>query len=470
MPPAPPPQSGRIEDPRRGGRGTTATQSPYKSLPEFCRVAATLRPSADSDIKIEVWLPTSGWNGKFEGIGNGGWAGTIGYPAMAEALGRGYATAGTDTGHVGGSASFALGHPEKLVDFGYRAVHEMTVKAKAIVDAYYGGGPKLAIWNSCSTGGRQAITEAERYPGDYNGIIAGAPAIYNMSHHAARLALWAAVHRTEDSYIPPEKYPMIHQAVLNACDALDGVTDGIIEDPLRCHFDPNVLQCQGADGPSCLTPAQVETARIMYSPIKGLVGAPPLLQPGTELSWGTLAGPKPLPLALDALKFVVFKDPAWDIRKFNAATDLDLAARSDENVLSLTDPNLRPFFDTGGKLLVYHGWADPQVPAQNAIRYFNDVVKTTGKSTVGRSIQLYMVPGMGHCRGGVGPDTFDKVGTMEHWIAQGTAPAQIVASHETMGTVDRTRPLCPYGQVAKWKGSGSTDRAENFACTAADSR
>jgi feruloyl esterase len=438
----------------------------YRSLPEFCRVTATVKPSADSDIKMEVWMPASGWNGEFEGVGNGGWAGVIGYAAMGEAMRAGYATASTDTGHVGGSASFALGHPEKLVDFGYRAVHEMTVQGKAMTDAYYGGRPTRAIWNACSTGGRQGITEAERYPADYEGVIAGASAIYSMTIHAARVAVNAIVHRSEDSYIPPEKYAMVHDAVLAACDATDGVKDGVIEDPLRCHFDPKVLECKGADAPSCLTTAQVDTMRVLYSPVKGLPGQPPLLQPGTELGWGTLSGPDPLRLSLDAFKFVVFKDPAWDMRRFNAATDLPLAVKSDDNVLSLTDPNLKPFFDRGGKLLMYHGWADPQVPAQNSVRYFGEVVKATGKGVVGKSVQLYMVPGMGHCRGGAGTDTFDKVGAMEQWLAQGTAPAQIVASHATSGSIDRTRPLCPYGQIAKWKGAGSTDEATNFACVA----
>jgi feruloyl esterase len=436
----------------------------YRSLPEFCRVTAILKPSGDSDIKMEVWMPASGWNGEFEGVGNGGWAGVIGYAAMAEALSAGYATASTDTGHIGGSASFALGHPEKLVDFGYRAVHEMTVQGKAITDAYYGGRPTRAIWNACSTGGRQGITEAERYPADYEGVIAGASAIYSMTIHAARVAVNAIVHRSEDSYIPPQKYAMVHAAVLAACDAADGVKDGVIEDPLRCHFDPKILECKGADAPSCLTTAQVETMRVLYSPVKGLPGQPPLLQPGTELGWGTLGGPDPLRLSLDAFKFVVFKDPAWDMRRFNAATDLPLAVKSDDNVLSLTDSNLKPFFDRGGKLLMYHGWADPQVPAQNSVRYFGEVVKATGKGAVGKSVQLYMVPGMGHCRGGAGTDTFDKMGAMEQWMVQGTAPAQIVASHATSGSIDRTRPLCPYGQVAKWTGAGSTDDAANFAC------
>jgi len=441
----------------------------FRNLPAFCRVAATLKPSNDSDIKIEVWMPASGWNGKFQGVGNGGWAGSISYPALRAAVAAGYATASTDTGHVGNTAAFALDHPEKLVDMGYRAVHEMTVQGRAIVDAYYGSRPTRSFWNGCSQGGRQAITEAERYPADYDAILAGAPALYNMELHVARVALNAFVHRTADSAIPPEKYAMVHDAVLAACDARDGVKDGVIDSPTSCNFDPAVLACKGADGPSCLTAAQVETMRGLYSPIKnarGTIVSPPLLQPGTELAWGTLAGAKPLGLATEAMQYVVFKDAGWDWHRFNPATDFDMALRSDEHVLGLTDPNLKPFFDRGGKLLMYHGWADPQVSAQNSVRYFDDVVKTTGKGMVGKSISLYMVPGMGHCAGGPGTDTFDKMGTIEHWVETGRAPEQIVASHVKDGKTERTRPLCPYPQVAQYRGSGSTDEAANFVCKA----
>jgi feruloyl esterase len=395
----------------------------FRNLPTFCRVAATLKPSSDSDVKIEVWMPASGWNGKFRGVGSGGWAGSISYPALAAALAAGYATASTDTGHVGNTAAFALGHPERLVDMGYRA----------------------------------------------DAIVAGAPGIYNMELQVTRVALNAFVHRTADSSIPSEKYGMVHDAVLAACDARDGVKDGVIDNPTRCAFDPSVLACRGADGPSCLTAPQVETMRALYAPIKnarGEIVSPPLLQPGTELGWATLVGPKPLDLATGAMKYIVFKDADWDWHRFNRATDLDLALKSDDGVLSLTDPNLKPFFDRGGKLLMYYGWADPQVPAQNSVRYFNDVVKATGRGAVGKSIQLYMVPGMGHCTGGPGTDTFDKMGAIEHWVETGRAPEQIIAYRVKNGRADRSRPLCPYPQVAQYKGTESTDDAASFICKA----
>ena len=230
--------------PPAGGRGPAGggrAGGPFAALPAFCRVAATLTPTNDSDIKIEVWLPASGWNGKFQAVGNGGWAGAISYPAMAERLTRGYATSSTDTGHTGGSGRFALGHPEKFIDFAYRSEHEMTVKAKAIIDAFYGRAPQRSYWNGCSTGGRQGLTEAQRYPDDYDGIIAGAPANPRTHLNAWQLSIAQAMLKDPASFIPPAKYPMIHQAVVAACDALDGVKDGLIDDPPRCRFDPKSL-------------------------------------------------------------------------------------------------------------------------------------------------------------------------------------------------------------------------------------
>src|SRR5438874_4043215 len=219
------------------GRGRAGAADPYKDLPAFCRVIATLKPSSDSDIKVEIWLPAEGWNHKYEAVGNGGWAGVISYSALAEALRDGYATSSTDTGHVGGSGSFAYQHPEKLIDFGWRSEHEMTVKSKAVIAAFYDDSPRLAYWNGCSTGGRQGLKEAQRFPADYDGIIAGAPA------NRTALALWIAFAELKDpaSVIPASKYPVVHQAVLAACDASDGLEDGLIQDPTKCRFDPKVI-------------------------------------------------------------------------------------------------------------------------------------------------------------------------------------------------------------------------------------
>jgi feruloyl esterase len=445
-----------------------AGEAPFRALRAFCRVQVTVTPTSDSDIKVEVWMPLEGWNGRLLAVGNGDAGGAISYAAMTNALRRGYATSSTDTGHVGNSMAFALGHRQKYVDFGYRSLHEMTVTAKAIIDAFYGTPPQRAYWNGCSQGGRQGITEAERYPSDYDAIIAGAPAIDYMSLHAARMALNLFVHRSEDSYIPPEKYPAIHRAVLDACDAVDGLRDGLIQDPTRCGFDPGVLACATGDAPSCLTPAQVETARGMYSPIKasGRVVSPALLQPGSELEWGRLAGPEPLWNAVEPFKYVVFNDPAWDWHSFSLPKDLPRALQVDGGVINLTNPDLVAFFNRGGKLMMYHGWADPQVTPLNSVDYFKQVLKATGERRQRRSIELYMEPGVNHCWGGEGPDAFDVVGALEQWEDTGVAPARMIASQSIGANGTRTRPLCPYPQVATYTGIGSTDSAENFRCAA----
>jgi len=447
--------------------GNAAASSPFASLPAFCRVTATLKPTSDSDIKIEVWLPAAGWNEKFQAVGNGGWAGVIPYGALAAAVARGYASAGTDAGHSGNSAAFAVGHPDKVVDMGYRAVHEMTVHAKAIVAAFYGDAPRLSFWNGCSQGGRQGITSAARYPADFDGIVAGAPAVNFMNLHAGRIALNQAVNRSAAHMVPPEKYATVHAAVLNACDGLDGVTDGVLENPRACRFDPQVLECKGADAANCLTASQVQGAKAFYSPVThpttGKVLMPGL-ELGSELSWSTLGGPQPLGNAVEGFKYVVFQDANWDWRRFNLATDLERAEKADNGVLNSSDPNLKPFFDRGGKLLIYHGWSDPQVLPGNTINFFNRVVDVAGGEAVGTAMQLYMVPGMNHCRGGAGTDTFDVMGPIEQFVASGYAPARIPASRIVNGTVERTRPLCAYGQAAQWNGTGSTNEAANFAC------
>jgi feruloyl esterase len=453
--------------------GSTRPGQPPPNLsrmPGFCRVAATLAPSSDSDIKMEVWLPSEGWNGKFQAVGNGGWNGNIVYGSLARALEHGYATASTDTGHEGGTGKFALGHPEKLIDFGYRAVHEMTVKAKAIIAAYYGDGPKLSYWNGCSSGGKQGLKEAQRFPADYDGIVAGAPA-NNWTNQMSQ-GIWIAqfVHKSEASFIPPSKYPLIHKAALEACDALDGVKDGLIEDPRRCHFDPKVLACKGEESADCLSAAQVETARKMYQPAKiPKTGQEffPLLEPGSELGWTGLAGAQPFAIPVDHFRYVVFKNPEWDWHAMNFDKDVALAAKMDTDIINATDPNLKAFFGHGGKLLMYHGWNDQLIAPRNAINYYKSVADTLGgESKIADSMRLFMAPGMGHCSGGEGPFAFDPMSVIEPWVEKGKAPEQIVAAHITAGKPDRTRPLCPYPQTAQYKGSGSIDDAANFVCKA----
>lgn len=462
--------AGSFTRPVAGGvdTGGASANSQFSGLPAFCRVAATLTPSSDSDIKIEVWLPMSGWNGKFQAVGNGGWAGVISYNALALAVASGYATVSTDTGHASNGGSFAYEHPEKMIDFGYRSEHEMTVAAKAILANFYGRGAELSYWNGCSTGGRQGLSEAQRYPADYNGIVAGSPGNNRTHLYAWSVSVSQAAHKDEASYIPPSKYAMIHKAVLEACDALDGIKDGLIGDPTRCHFDPKVLACKGADGPSCLTAGQVETAQRIYTPAKNpRTGQEiyPGLEPGSELGWAVHAGPEPMSFATDGFKYVTFKNPAWDYRTLNLDSDVALADKVDDGATSDMDPNLKDFLGRGGKLLMYQGWSDQNVSPLNTVQYYQSVLKTMG-GTPGDSIRLFMFPGMGHCGGGEGPNTFDAIGALAQWVEKGPAPEQILASHRASGAVDRTRPVCAYPKTAVYKGAGSIDDAANFACQA----
>jgi feruloyl esterase len=440
-----------------------------RPLPDHCRVTATLAPSNDSEIKIEVWMPLAGWNNNLQSVGNGAWAGTISYPAMATALSSGYATASTDTGHTGNTADFILQHPEKVTDFAYRAVHEMTVAAKAIVSAYYGKPPLHSYWNGCSTGGRQALTEAQRYPGDYDGIIAGAAANYVTHLQGAQVWTTQLMHKSEAAYIPPAKYRMLHDAVLAACDALDGVKDGVLEDPTRCHFDPKDLECKAGDAPSCLTPPQVEAARKTYlGPVDGHgTSLFPGLERGSETGWATLSGPKPMSLADETYKLLVFKNPNWDYLTLDASRDFANADKVAGTLMNAIDPNLKPLFARGGKVLMYHGWADPGIAPRNSVNYYESVLKANGgPRKASDSIRLFMVPGMGHCRGGDGTDTFDAVSMLDQWVANGKAPDRLEASHSANGVVDKTRPLCPYPQTAVYSGAGSTNQSANFICKA----
>jgi feruloyl esterase len=448
---------------------------PAPNLPAFCRVSATLRPTSDSEIKIEVWLPAD-WNGKFEANGNGGWSGSISPATLATGLRRGYAVAMTDLGHEGSTAAFAVGHPEKLIDFGYRAAHLMTVTAKAIVAAFYGHSANYSYWNGCSAGGRSAMIEAQRFPNDFDGIIAGAPAL-NWTGRAL-LAIWIAQanHLDEASYIPPSKYAEVHSAALDSCDALDGVKDGVIEDPTRCHFDPEVLRCKDADGPACLTSAQVATARAIYSGVtnpRTKEAVAPGFERGSEIGWATMGGPQPLAIGYDMFRHVVFQDAAWNYKALNFDSDVERTMRAEAGALNAMDPNLKPFL-SHGKLIQYHGWSDPQIAPFTSVQYFqsvlaamgdqSNVAAVSGQLKVNDAYRLFMIPGMAHCGGGDGTSTFDMLTALEQWVEKGKAPDQVPASRIRAGKPDRTRPLCPWPQVAVYNGTGSTDEAVNFTC------
>jgi feruloyl esterase len=449
------------EDLARLALRNTSIDSAAPGASGACRVAATLRPTADSEIHMELWLP-AGWNGKLLAHGNGGWSGSINSTTLQSAASRGYAAAMSDTGHPGGSASFALGHPEKLIDFGYRSSHEMTVAAKAIAAAFYGRAPARSYWTGCSAGGRQAMMEAQRYPADFDGIVAGAPGL-NWTGRALE-AVWVAqaVHSEEAAYIPREKFALIHNAVLNACDEIDGVKDGIIENPEKCRFDPAQLECKLGGDLACLNPSQVEAARKIYASrtetrsgrliVAGLAR-------GSELGWATMGGPQPLGLGIDLFRFVVFQDPQWDFRTFRFDEDVPRTWQAEGGILNALDTNLKPFFERGGKLIQYHGWSDPQIPPGFSVDYYRSVLKALGERTVLQSYRLFMVPGMAHCGGGEGTSTFDMLPALEEWVERGKAPDRILASRG-----ERTRPLCPFPQTASFAGAGSIEDAANFAC------
>ena len=447
--------------PPSGGRGV--------SIPEHCRVAATLRPTSDSEIKMELWLPATGWNGKYQAVGNGAFNGNINHGQMTPALARGYAVSSTDTGHTGNNASFALGHPEKLVDFGWRAMHETAVASKKMIAAYYGNDPKFSYFNGCSAGGRQAMKAAQRYPADFHGIIAGAPGLDWTGRAARAVQIAKHLEQNKAGQLGDAERQLLHNAAVESCDLIDGVKDGVIENPKRCKFDPGVLVCKGAGEERCLTAAQIETARMVYAPAtnpktKRAING---LEPGSELGWTDLGWTASArATGLEQFRFLVFGDPAWTIQKFNFDSDIVLAEERDNNTVNALDPNLKPFISGGGKLIQYHGWIDPQIAPAGTTQYYDRVAAALGgRDRIDSSYRLFMAPGMGHCSGGEGPNTFDMLTALERWVEGGIAPDQIVATiTRPAANLDRSRPLCPYPQVAVYSGTGSTDDARNFAC------
>jgi feruloyl esterase len=457
--------------PPGGGGGNTMT------LPAFCRVEATARPTGDSDIRFEIWIPPAdAWNGKLQGVGNGGYSGAIGYAAMAAGLRRGYAVASTDTGHAGDDMKFGQGHPEKVIDWAYRSIHVMTEASKLVVRNAQGRFAEHAYFVGCSTGGHQALSEAQRYPDDYDGIVAGDPAHNRIRQTFAFLYGWVATHTADGKPIlPPAKLALLTKGAVDACDGLDGLKDGIIDDPRRCHFDPAKLACRGgADEASCLTSAQVEAARKMYEGAKNPRTGEPIYAgwprgsesfgPNPIQSWRQYVLDPAEPMRVDFFRYFLFHDPNWDYRTIDMDHDLAYAEQK-LSFMSANEKDLTPFRKRGGKLLMYTGWADPVVPPQDTVAYYDGVTKAMGGPEKTRDFyRFFIAPGMGHCSGGPGPNQFDMLAALEHWVEKGVAPERVAASHVTNGKVDRTRPLCLYPQVARWKGTGSADDAANFSC------
>ena len=452
----------------RGGGRQGGPAAPAIVLPEHCRVQAVLRPSADSHIEMEVWLPAQAWNGKFQAVGNGGWAGSISYAAMATALQEGYATASNDTGHKGGNALFAIGHPEKLVDFAYRAVHEMAVQSKAIVRAYYSRPARLSYFNGCSTGGRQGLMSAQKYPEDFDGIVAGAPANFQTHLHTWDLSVSIPVLKNPAAAVPAPKLQMVNRAVIAACDAQDGVTDGLLNDPRACSFDVATLQCKAGDAENCLTAAQVESMKRVYAPARTSSGQVvfPGKDPGSETGWGTAIGGGDRPGAVPLGSFLVaYGDPDWDWRTFDLDRDLKVVDEKVGSIVNAVNPDLSAFKARGGKLLMYHGWNDTAISAGNAIDYYSSVLQRMGRGQ-DDWLRLFMAPGMQHCGGGPGPNQVNWMAALERWRESGKAPDRLEASRVTNNRVDMTRPLCPYPQLAQYTGVGSTNDADNFVCKA----
>ena len=471
--------AGSFVAPGRGG----GPGQPLTDLPAFCRVQATLRPSIDSDIRMELWLPASAngsgeasrtvWNGKLRGTGNGGLGGgtAVNAGALENGVRRGYATAGNNTGHAGDS-SYALSHPEQIKDFGYRSAHEMTVASKALIAAFYGTPPKTSYMAEGGGGTIAALSSAQRYPGDYDTIAVTGMSSYLTRHTFGQMWIWQATHKDAESFIPPAKYPVLHNAALDACDALDGLKDGIIGDVAHCRFDPASTLCKAGNGPDCLTAPQVEAAKKIYAgphnPRTGEEIYSPLY-PGGELGWGQLAGgDAPLGIPVEFFKFYVFRNGGWDYktRPVNFDSDVTASNRAEIQPVNAVDPDLSRFFARGGKLLLVDGWADAAVPPKVAINYYNAVVKKLGAKKVKESMRFFMVPGMGHGPGTNGAENFnfDALGLIEQWKENPKAPDQLIVSHFKDGKEIGTRLVCQYPQVAIYKGGGNPEDSASYTC------
>ena len=447
----------------------------YSNLPAFCRVAGSIHPTDDSDIRFELWLPTDdNWNGRFMQTGNGGAAGSIVVSSLPDPLARGYAVANTDTGHQGGGGSFewAVGHPEKLIDYQYRAVHELTVVGKAITTARYGRAPEESFWLGCSTGGRQGLKEAQRYPDDYDAIVAGAPAA-NWS------PLMSQATQIQSNIgaggLGADKLASLKEAAIAACDASDGLEDRIISDPAQCAFDPASLACSVETSDGCLAPAEVAAARNIYA---GLVTSDgdvlmPGTGPGSEPLWAAYAG-GPFTIGTNWFRQVVLNDPDWDPAEFDADTHVALAEQQDQGAADAMDPDLSAFLGNGGRLLLYHGTTDGLIPYGNTVRYYESVVDTLGEDAVDDGVRLFLVPGMDHCAGGEGAFAIDWLTALEAWAETGDAPDVLPAARPAVGGPPGapsngeqrvfTRPACAWPAVGTYDGSGDPDDASSFEC------
>jgi hypothetical protein len=474
-------------------------------VPARCEVRGISRPSSDSEIGFEVWLPLDGWNGKYQQKGNAGFAGAVNRAGLVDPLRRGFAVASTDNGHDATKTpqgTFAVGHPEKVIDFGYRAVHDTSEQAKAITAAFYGKPPNRSYFVGCSDGGREALMEAQRFPEDFDGILASAPA--NDWSHLFASFVWNELAVSKER-IPLEKLPIIQHAIVAKCDDADGLKDGLVSNPPACRFDPTVLACKGTKGKDCLTSAQLDTLKALYSgpknPRNGEAIFAGLVTSGTEampMNWSLwILGTSPgqsiqADFGLSYFRDVVFERPEWQLQLMDFDRDVRLSDEKVAPILSAINPDLRSFRARGGKLIQYHGWGDAAITASSSIEYYEAVRSYMSSAPDPRSkvksiedfYRLFMVPGLAHCSGGVGPVHFgndadfgappipntdserDVFAALERWVEYGIAPDRLIGSGPSPLDPSKTltRPLCPYPQQAEYKGAGDTNDAANFAC------
>lgn len=467
-----------------------ARTRPLEKLPAFCAVKGVLKPTPTSNIQFEVWLPESGWNGKLQVVGNGGLAGTISYAAMADALRDGFATASTDTGHTAAEPPSWLEDRERVIDYSYRGLHLTTVNAKAILQSFYTQPAKYAYYSGCSTGGKQGLMEAQRFPADFDGILAGDAA--NFWTHQMASEVWnGVVTSSPDTNLPKEKLQLVQDRAIAACDLLDGAADSLVSNPLKCHFDPGTLQCSGADSPNCLTKGQVEAVRNIYGGVRNPLSGKtvyPGMYPGGEMGWAsgvvinrtTTSGVS----SNTFWSYALFHNKDWQFRSIDFARDLERADKELAPMMNATDANLEPFRRLNHKLIYYHGAADPLIPAQNGVDYFESVVANQKSLDHTQSFyRAFLVPGLYHCSGGPGPIAFGTSGeppagqsdadhdimkALQRWVESGAAPSKVIATkyvdNDAAKGVAFQRPLCPHPQVPMYKGSGDLNDASNFSC------
>ena len=454
----------------------------HYQVPAFCRVRGVATPAPHSTIMFEVWVPQSGWNGKLEVTGNGGYAGAIGYADMAGALARGYAAAGGDSGHEGpdGDLSFVVGHRARMVDWGYRSVHAVLAVARPILAAVTGRSAERAYYFGCSTGGGQGLAEVQRYPEDFDGIVIGAPGNDRTELNAYFLWMYAANHPHGVAAIPASKLPMITRAAIDQCDRQRGTQDGYY-DSSACTFDPAKLLCSAADSPDCLTAPQLTALQAIYAgPFNPRTGERIFSggNPSAEAGWANyIDGPEPA--RTDFWRYWVLGNPTWQWQSFDFDRDVTYAEDLIGPIVDNADPNLSRFEAHGGKIIEYQGESDPIAPVGDTLAYYRAVLTAQGsQERMDGFYRLFLAPGMAHCHGGPGPNVFGNQGTapvrfdtendvvtaLDAWVTTGAAPSAVVASNVSDGKVTRSRPLCHFPQVAQYGGSGDRLSAASWKC------